>query len=235
MKLSLCLTTYNRDTLLVEAFEKILPDKRISEIIIVDDCSSPGYYEFLQQKVAPMSIKIKIYRNAENVGMQRNKERAIRYATNTWCILFDSDNIIDTSYIDALKEYHQFDDSDSNIIYCPSWARPNFDYRKYERLLYTRQAAAKRIREDEFNMLMNTCNYVVNREAYLAAFKYDQRHVCSDTIWFNYNWLLNGGKFFVVPDMHYFHRVHEGSGFLQNADYNMLNAEYVRKLISQLK
>lgn len=38
-KLSLCITTWNRTSLVHEAISKIIDDERISEIVINNDCS----------------------------------------------------------------------------------------------------------------------------------------------------------------------------------------------------
>jgi hypothetical protein len=81
---------------------------------------------------------------------------------------------------------------------------------------------------------MNTANYIVHRDNYLATYQYNQDHIASDTIWHNYNHLKNGGLFCVVPDMQYTHRVHPGSGFLQGIDHNMKMQNEVRKMIMAL-
>lgn len=56
----------------------------------------------------------------------------------------------------------------------------------------------------------------------------------TDTIWFSYLWLKSGRLMFIVKDMHYFHRVHKDSGFLQEVDYNMKKAEEIKKMIMEL-
>lgn len=243
MKLSLCITTYNRPELTIKAFEKVYADPRIDEIVIVDDCSSSSNWHILQSAISNADSirfergKIRLHRNKQNLGMSRNKARAIELAKNEWCILFDSDNVLDVDYIDALYSIfpEDLDNLRPNIIYCPDFARPQFDYRKLSGRAFTPAMVKYEIaKSNELNMAMNTCNYVVNREKYLEAYKYDARHIASDTIWFNYNWLKAGNYFYFVPGMQYEHLVHDGSGFMQDAAGNMARAEEVRKLIMQL-
>jgi glycosyltransferase involved in cell wall biosynthesis len=226
--LSLCITTYNRYELLKESYAQVIHDQRISEIIIVDDCSTePG----IKEKVNSLAGgKIKVFHQAQNRGMSRNKADAISYAANEWCIIFDSDNVIGLDYLDAIPAY-----LNSDIIYCPSFAKPEFDFRFFEGKFYNSQKAAKEINNDSFNVAMNCCNCIVHRETYLKTYQYNPSHIASDTIWHAYNHLKAGGSFYIVPNMHYYHRVHKGSGFLQGVDHNMRMQGEVRKMIMELK
>lgn len=245
LKLSLCITTYNRPELTIEAFEKVYNDPRIDEIVIVDDCSDMENMGALCSKVSLLPQlndnaygKIKIHRNAENIGMSRNKAKALEYATNDWCILFDSDNVLDVDYLDAFYKEFEYATSlgmnPNHFIFCPDFAKPDFNYTKYAGTLYNKANVASYINYDDFNCLMNTCNYIVHRPTYLKSYIYNPDHIASDTIWHNYNHLIAGGGFIVVSNMQYFHRVHKESGFMQNVDYNIKQAEKVRKLISEL-
>jgi len=242
IKLSLCIPTYNRPAMTIEAFEKVYTDNRIDEIIIVDDCSHEYNYSVMVEKckdvVNRMGInKFSIHRNNKNLGMSRNKAMALSLAKNDWCILFDSDNILYKDYLDAFYSIipNEGDEPIKNIIYCPDFAKPNFNYKSLSGHAFTATMVAHQIASnDALNMAMNTCNYIVNKSAYLKTYKYNPDHIASDTIWFNYNWMLNDGRFYFVPGMEYLHRVHKESGFLQNAVYNMQKAEEVKKLITQL-
>ena len=250
MKLSLCITTYNRPALTLSAFEKVYTDPRIDEVVIVDDKSTHNNFQILYalltdfSQTVPEEIRRKwsLYVNDINLGMSRNKARALELAKNEWCILFDSDNILDVGYLDALEAFTggKLDESGHNTIWCPDFAKPQFDYRAFSKSeaptfgIYDAKDAARCIIDSRFNCLMNTCNYVVNRQFYLGAYQYNPRHKASDTIWHNYNHLKAGGRFVIVPDMQYDHLVHKDSGFMQDAAGNMARAEEVRKLIMQL-
>ncbi len=228
MNISLCLTTYNRYDLLLESFQYALTLDYISEIVIVDDCSLPEYWDKI--KLLPeLNPKIKVFRQAANRGMSRNKADAISYAENEWCIIFDSDNVIDERYFVGMPM-----NLDTDIIYAPSFAWPQFDYRQWQGKTFFKSTAAQLIHDNNFNMLFNTCNYLVHRDTYLSVYKENPLMKASDTIWFNYLWLKAGNAFYIVPDCTYMHRTHSGSGFLQNVDYNMMQAEKIRKLISEL-
>lgn len=247
MNLSLCITTYNRYLLTVESFAKVINDPRIDDIVILDDASTDLSFVQLSRKFQHFP-HVRVIQQARNRGMSQNKRDAISYARNEWAIILDSDNIIDTDYLDAFYAYISRpkcgtislgkDKEDIKTIFCPDFAMPKFDYRKYNGNgmgdRYDNTNIAAFIKYDDFNCLMNTCNYIVNRDFYLNAYIYNVKHKASDTIWHNYNHLLAGGNFHVVPAMQYFHRVHNGSGFLIGVEQNMINAEEVRRLIQQL-
>lgn len=242
MKLSLCITTFNRFELLKESYAQVIDDPRISEIIIVDDCSTePG----IKEKVNSLAGgKVKVFHQVRNQGMSRNKCDAIAYASNHWAIIFDSDNIIGPDYLHAFFNYAggamEILEEKECYIFCPDFAKPDFDYRPYRQGgggsgIYGKREASVEIKHDDFNCLLNTCNYIVHRDTYLKTYQYNADHIASDTIWHNYNHLKNGGLFCVVPGMQYYHRVHKGSGFLQGVDHNMRMQAEVRKMIMALK
>lgn len=233
MTLTLAITVLNRYELLLESFAQVIDDPRIDEILIMDDCSSIEYWNKIKE-LPKFNPKIKVVRQLENRGMSVNKRDAVFNSKNEWVILFDSDNVIGKDYLDAATMYSNNLDDFKEFILCPSFAKPNFDYRKYQSQAFNGFLIKDFIKEPMFNCLMNTCNYVVNREFYLNVWSENSNMRASDTIWHNYNHLLNGGVFSVIPDMHYFHRVHKDSGFAKDMEYNMGKADEIKKLIMSL-
>lgn len=227
-KLTLAITVYNRYELLLESFADIIHDPRIDEVLIVDDCSNASYWNKIAALPA-INDKIRVIRQAQNRGMMQNKADAIAYAKNEWVIIFDSDNIIKPDYLDAIPE-----SPFPPFIYCPDFAWPNFDYRKFDEEQITFENAAEFISDDMGNCLLNTCNYLVHRDSYGKVYKHNPEIKGTDTISFAYQWLKAGNAFYVVPGMTYFHRVHANSGFLTDLNYNMSKAEEIKQLILQL-
>lgn len=231
MVLTFAVTVYNRYEMLLESFAGIIDDPRIDEILISDDHSEDKYWDKIQQ-LPKFNQKIKVVRQVSNRGMSENKRDAVFNSKNEWVILADSDNKFTKSYIDALFKLEKLA---SHIIYCPSFAAPNFDYRKYQGNIYFKSSSFQLLlQETEFSCLMNTANYVVNREEYIKVWASNETVKSADTIWMNYLWLKSGNAFYVVPNMEYTHRVHSGSGFLEDVSYNMSKADEIKKLILQL-
>lgn len=231
-QVSLCITTYNRPQLTVKSFEQVLNDPRISKIIILDDRSDDDQYEELLN-LLPSSFKIEISSQMENVGMSRNKKSAIRLgsAFNDWCILLDSDNVIDSSYLDRLFEIKVWE---PKMIYCPSYARPKYDYSTFNNEVFGKYSVKHHLNVPRFKELLNTCNYFVDGKEYLRIWQENVEMKATDTIWFNYLWLRAGNKMCVVPGLEYEHRIHQDSGWRQDREYNKQKFNEVVKLIEQL-
>ncbi len=231
-KLSLAITTFNRTDLLFNSFAKILNDPRIDEVVILDDHSEPEIFSLVSQHCKQFP-KIILHRNARNVGMSLNKMDAIKLCKNEWVIIFDSDNILKPCYLDALDNIPGWWMND-DVIYCPSQALPNFDYRSFQGAYINRRSVEIFAKEPLFSALMNTCNYVVHRETYLKNYRLNTKVKATDTVWYALNHLVRDGAFHIVPDMSYEHLVHKTSGFALDMEFNMDMAEKIVEQISQI-
>lgn len=232
MTLTLAITTYNRYEMLLESFAQVIDDDRIDEILISDDCSSLEYWNKIKE-LPKFNPKIKVVRQLTNQGMSRNKRDAVFNSKNEWVLLGDSDNVFGKDYVDALEI--ELSEAISRMIYCPSFAKPNFDYTGLPMIYGIKSLGRKPDMNNPLvNCFFNTCNYVVKKSEYLKVWQENKEMKGSDTIWFNYLWLKAGNYFSIIPDMHYFHRVHKDSGFMQDCDYNMKKAEEIKKLIMAL-
>ncbi len=203
--ISICLTNYNRSKLLFESVANVLMDDRVNEVVISDDCSRDSIYQSVVWyfKEHP---KVKIYRNESNIDCYRNKAKALSLASNDWCILFDSDNILDKSYIDKVETLISAGLS-NKTAYMPSFARPHFDFTSVAGVNISKANIAGLIRSDKVQTMLNAMNYFVNRHEWLKVFDDSIDPVTSDSIHQNYRWLDAGNTIYVVPDLSYHHRV----------------------------
>jgi len=227
-QLSLAITNYNRYELTIKSFEKVLNNDRIGDILILDDASTDGSFEKLNEyfKDEP---KVRLVQQVRNRGMQRNKRDAVAYSYNDWVILLDSDNELTEHYIEHIPEVLE-----PKCIYMPSWAMPRFDYRQFQNILFDSDSVKQFIGVPFFGACLNTCNYVCHKETYINAFEYDSEILEADTINHLYNHLKKGGTFTVVEDMWYNHLVHDESGFMKNVHKNMADAMSLEKKIKLL-
>lgn len=230
MYLSLCITTYNRFELLKESFAQVINDPRINDIVILDDASTDGSYEKIVEYYKGVD-KVRVIRQAQNRGMQQNKRDAIAYAKNEFAIILDSDNSFGVDYINAIYSGGQMI---PDVINCPDFAYPDFDFRKYSGQFINRKNAKKFMSDPMFRCFLNCCNYCVPKYSYLQTYRHDPLVKETDTIAFNYHWLNADYSFYMVPDCKYHHLVHKESGFLKNIDYNMVKAKEFENKIMQL-
>lgn len=226
--ISLAITSYNRFDLTIDSFRQVLNDDRVKEIIIVDDHSDMEIYDKLQEFCKSIP-KILLVRNPFNLGMGLNKRKAISICSSDHVCIFDSDNELKIDYFDAFFTNGQM--MTDKVISIPDFAYPNFNFTAYSGKFIDYTNAKQFMGDPMFRCALNCCNYVVPKDTYLDVYEHDKSVGEADTIAFNYLWLKRGYSFYVVPGMRYFHRVHDGSGFLSNVKYNMEKAaEFENKI-----
>ena len=225
--ISLCLTNYNRLELLLKSFADVYDDTRIGEIVISDDASDIGIYNELKLITDNMP-KVKLYRNGKNMDCFVNKAISITLARNEYVILLDSDNQISKEYIDKIYE----EEWEENKALMPDWAMPNFDYRSYSGVTITKENVADYIDLPMLETALNCANYFVNREFYLNSFNDIIDPVTSDSLWQNYNMLLNGGKIKIVEGLRYQHLVHDLSHYKLNCHKSI---EFHQDLLNKIR
>lgn len=203
--LSLCLTNHNRDRMLFESFQQVLDDNRVNEIIIVDDASEDNFWRKVQ-RYCEGKEKIKLFRNRKNLGCYRNKREAIAQAANEYVIIFDSDNIITKEYIDKIFEHEWSPD----IILAPDYV-VSFDYRHFAGQMIDKTTVRKLTRAERFDCMINTMNYFVHRDNYLAVWDGSIEPWTADTIYQNYRWIESGRSIHVVKGLEYNHRIEHGA------------------------
>lgn len=201
-KVSLCITTYNRNAYLFKSFEQVLNDERIDEIVIVDDCSELELYKHIEEKCRYIS-KVKLFRNETNLGCYENKKKAVSKASNEYVIIFDSDNIISSSYFDSIYSVQW----NQNTIYAPDFAKPVFDYRRFDGITFNKTNVAEYCFTAGFDCLFNTMNYFVHRDSFVQIWQPKHDIKGADSIYMNYLWLLAGNEIHCLEGLEYYHRV----------------------------
>lgn len=226
--LSLVITTYNRTSLLFESFAQVLDDSRITDVVIVDDCSSAHTIIEINRMLSELPAhreKIRFFMNDRNKGCYRNKREAVSKALNEWVILLDSDNVIGHDYVDAIFNARFHSDGPcwtKSIAYNPSFAKPHFDFRKFGTIVFNTSNIHKVIEDATFTTALNAMNYFVHRDEYLRVWEDCPEPWTSDSLLQNYNWLNAGNSIYFCPGLEYFHRV-EDHGNEEESHYKKHN------------
>lgn len=228
---TLAITNHNRFDLLVKSFEQVIDDPRISEVVISDDESDQKIFHQILDKFS-LTSKVKIFRNATNQGVYRNKFHSVLHAKNDWVIVFDSDNVIGEKYLDALYGIPQWD---PRTEYCPGRALPEFNYTQIHLGVIDSSNVNALWKKKQFDAMMNTMNSFFNREEYLRVWADDFEPISSDSIYMNYKWLAAGNNIQIIPEMEYYHRIHSGSHYVNNCAKSMVIHQEIEKKIRQLK
>lgn len=114
---SVCVPTYNNGPFIVETLQSILNQSyRQLEIIIVDDCSTDDTVEKLSTLSDP---RIKIYRNAANLGMHGNWQKCLDLASGAYIKLVCGDDLLSATCIEKQVEaFQQPGNEDLVIVGC---------------------------------------------------------------------------------------------------------------------
>jgi glycosyltransferase involved in cell wall biosynthesis len=213
-QVSVALTVYNRSTLALEAVRRVAADPRIAEIVVSDDASEPSEYRRLHAFLTELSPKVRLYRNERNRGALWNKHRAVSLCGSAFAILFDSDNVLDTSYLDRLFGAAPWR---RDCFYCPEYARPHFDFRLFGGvtldLALVRRALLRAPRDRRLELLLSDGNCLVPVREYCEAIGplRDLPVHAADAFAASYPRMRRGGRLHVLRGLAYDHRVHEGS------------------------
>ena len=213
---------------LIDCLDDACHHEAIDEVVVVDDGSDD--FEELGKWLARYSVEwgfpIRFFHSEENQGVFGNKLEAIACTTSDWTITCDSDNVMDTGYINQIIGM----DKQPNTWYLPSFARPEFDYRS---LIgeYDLAGVARILEEPMLQCACNTGNQIVHRESFMEVFgKYRGRRAdlmmpnwlnlsaeqrpmkhwrlvfdALDSFIFNLTWLLAGNRLHIVKGLEYEH------------------------------
>jgi glycosyltransferase involved in cell wall biosynthesis len=91
---SVLMTSFNREKYIAEAIESVLASTyKDFELIIVDDVSTDATVA-IAEKYAKQDGRIKVYKNQNNLGDYKNRNRAASYAVGKYLKYVDSDDLI---------------------------------------------------------------------------------------------------------------------------------------------
>ena len=92
-KISVVISTYNRKTFIDTAIASVLMQTYQNyEILICDDCSTDGTYEYVQEKYKD-NDKVKFHRNEHNMGLGENRRNIVpKMVSGEYVVFLDDDD-----------------------------------------------------------------------------------------------------------------------------------------------
>ncbi len=196
----------------------------VSEIVVLDDCSSD--FSGLQRAIGVFP-KVSLWRNHKNLGVLGNKLEAISKCQNDWVQLCDSDDEMTQEHFDKLLSLRPWK---TDTLYCNSWGKPRFDYRSLVGS-YQLPDYLKILPNKWTGCQINTGNHFLHRETFEKLFHayeierlttlrsqfgtervdtdwaYWRRvHDGADSAFYNTRWLLAGNRLEIVAGLEYQHR-----------------------------
>ena len=242
--ISVAIPTFNSSNYLKSCLKSLINISLIDEIIINDDCSNENEFNKLNQIIRGIdnNSKIKIYKNEKNIGAFKNKYECIKKCKNEIVYQLDSDNIATSTLPKTLSVV--INEENSNYLYLPSkifqcrkyhyFARFFSIFNKRFRVTFTdtdfvfnkniiKQAIEDNLKvtvDKNINWVLNSGNFIVNRNMYLKTFKNkiaeDIRYPM-DAVAISYFWIKNGGEIKTLKHFKHYHRKRRDSvSFVEN-------------------
>lgn len=102
---SILIPVYNRENILSQTIDSALSQTYLNiEVIIVDNCSTDGTWDVIQD-YARKDDRIKTFRNNANIGPVQNWKRCFDEAKGQYGKILFSDDLIDTTFIEACLSF----------------------------------------------------------------------------------------------------------------------------------
>ena len=102
---SIVLCSYNGEKYIATQLDSILRQSHpYFELVIVDDCSTDRTFEICKN-YATKHPQIRLYQNRNNIGLNRNFEKALQLAKGEYIAFSDQDDIWDTQKIEILLNH----------------------------------------------------------------------------------------------------------------------------------
>jgi glycosyltransferase involved in cell wall biosynthesis len=104
-RVSIAMCTYNGAQYLQEQLDSIAGQTRLpDELVICDDRSSDSTIEIIRSFTSNASFSVRLYVNEENLGLCKNREKAISLSTGDIIVLSDWDDVWKPNKIEKIVE-----------------------------------------------------------------------------------------------------------------------------------
>ncbi|HIX81929.1 MAG TPA: glycosyltransferase [Candidatus Erysipelatoclostridium merdavium] len=120
IKISVAMATFNGQDYIKDQLNSIISqDKKVDEIIIVDDCSSDDTVKISKEILKNSKIDYKVIINSENKGVFYTFYQAIKYCTGELVFLSDQDDVWKKNKVKKILQKFK-DDSEICLVFSNS-------------------------------------------------------------------------------------------------------------------
>ncbi len=239
---SVCIPVHNDAGVVGDALRSAMRQEYSPlEIVVVDNCSTDDTMRIVAE-VSGGDSRVRIIRNAENIGMARNFSKCIKEAAGTFVMLLCADDVLEDRCIEklacALKEHPRAALAACGRIFTDASLKP-------ERTLQARKSTQEVSSQSLSRECFSHGNHIGEPSAVLfrravAARGFDSRYSQSLDLemWLH---LLEKGSAVLIPDPLCRIRQHEGQATRRNirsgrivSDKQLLFRQYAAKLEASL-
>ena len=210
--ISVIVPVYNVEKYLPQCLDSIIASTyRNLEIICVNDASTDGSWEILQQ-YAEKDSRIKLIDCEQNGGLSYSRNNGLNAAMGTYISFVDSDDYVDPAFFEVL--YRSIAENDGDVSVCGYYEVNDITEVKTEEKI---TASKARLSEKEWWELYHHKHTVIMNSVCNKMYKADCFREKKFTVGIKYedsnvqHWLLRDRTITVVPDSLYYYRKREGS------------------------
>lgn len=187
INVSVAIPSYNTSDYIEKAIKPLLSSKYINEIIIQDDCSEIDELKKLESIIKDIKnnskIDILFFKNENNIGPFKNKNKLVDLCSNDLIYIIDADNIPQEKLDNTIDEIIKSDNK--NYIYLPSKI---YQFKNFHKISKFMSVFNKR-----YKVRFSKDNKLIDKKMVIDYVLNDTPH----TIDKHLMWVLNLGNFFI--------------------------------------
>ncbi|MEH2449532.1 MAG: glycosyltransferase family 2 protein [Nostoc sp.] len=214
-KVSVIIPSYNTEAYIAKAIESALEQTLTDiEIIVVDDGSSDKTVEVLKSFT---DQRLKVIVNQQNLGVSAARNRALRAAQGEWIAVLDSDDWYAPERLEKLMLLAE--ETNADMIADDPYLIKDGATSPWSTLIQESGEHIDKILQIDLIYFVETDIYgkaglrlglskpIFKREFLVKhGIDYDETLSIAEDFWLDLKCLINGARFFIVPESYYFYR-----------------------------
>ena len=214
-KVSVIIPAYNTEAYIAKAIESALEQTLTDiEVIVVDDGSSDKTVEVVKSFT---DQRLKVIVNQQNLGVSAARNRALRAAQGEWIAVLDSDDWYAPERLEKLVLLAE--ETNADMIADDPYLIKDGATSPWSTLIQESGEHIDKILQIDLIYFVETDIYgkaglrlglskpIFKREFMVKhGIEYDETISIAEDFWLDLKCLINGARFFIVPEPYYFYR-----------------------------
>ncbi|MEH2015434.1 glycosyltransferase family 2 protein [Nostoc sp.] len=214
-KVSVIIPAYNTEAYIAKAIESALEQTLTDiEVIVVDDGSSDKTVEVVKSFT---DQRLKVIVNQQNLGVSAARNRALRAAQGEWIAVLDSDDWYAPERLEKLVLLAE--ETNADMIADDPYLIKDGATSPWSTLIQESGEHIDKILQIDLIYFVETDIYgkaglrlglskpIFKREFLVKhGIEYDETVSIAEDFWLDLKCLINGARFFIVPEPYYFYR-----------------------------
>ncbi|MFX0135426.1 MAG: glycosyltransferase family 2 protein [Candidatus Hodarchaeota archaeon] len=174
---SIIIVAYNHKKYLESCINSVLEQDYPHEVIVVDNCSSDGTAQFIEEKYP----NVRLIKNIKNRGYGAGNNLGVKYARGTFIVILNPDTIVNDGWlrelIIPLQKNEKIVTTPMILTYEGSRIETCGTLNHFTGLTFTRGLTAKPedYNQEEFVSGISGCNFAIKKDYYESVGGFDEK------------------------------------------------------------